>query len=181
MKSGLSAPIRKYGDVYSEIKAFEPPVRCRSLRSSLSELPPSLGELWRDKSPRQARTPSAQRLKGFKEDHLSRRDAGSKPASASRNAAWPWSWNHLDDRGSFSRCPEGMSVFTVWLPQTVKEPNRLSSRASRSLRSKTDDRIRYRIYSSGMCLIFRGLFFEHNADIGQKDHLWTGTNSTLSH
>jgi hypothetical protein len=25
---------------------------------------------------------------------------------------------------------------------------------------------------AGICLIFRGLFFEHNAEIGQKDHLW---------
>ena len=25
-------------------------------------------------------------------------------------------------------------------------------------------------------MIFRGLFFERNADIGQKDHLWMGTN-----
>jgi hypothetical protein len=25
-------------------------------------------------------------------------------------------------------------------------------------------------------LIFRGLFFEHNADIGQKDHVWMDTN-----
>ena len=24
-------------------------------------------------------------------------------------------------------------------------------------------------------MIFRGLFFEHNAEIGQKDHLWMGT------
>jgi hypothetical protein len=26
--------------------------------------------------------------------------------------------------------------------------------------------------TTGICLIFRGLFFEHNAEIGQKDHLW---------
>ena len=25
-------------------------------------------------------------------------------------------------------------------------------------------------------MIFRGLFFEHNADIGQKDHFWMDTN-----
>ena len=24
-------------------------------------------------------------------------------------------------------------------------------------------------------MIFRGLFFEHNADIGQKNHLWADT------
>jgi len=24
-------------------------------------------------------------------------------------------------------------------------------------------------------LIFQGLFFEHNAEIGQKDHLWMDT------
>jgi hypothetical protein len=29
-------------------------------------------------------------------------------------------------------------------------------------------------------LIFRGLFFEHNAEIGQKDHLWMDT-SELPH
>jgi hypothetical protein len=28
-------------------------------------------------------------------------------------------------------------------------------------------------------LIFRGLFFEHNADIGQKDHLWMYTNDPV--
>jgi len=27
-----------------------------------------------------------------------------------------------------------------------------------------------------MYLIFRGLFFERNADIGRKSHLWMGTN-----
>jgi hypothetical protein len=26
--------------------------------------------------------------------------------------------------------------------------------------------------TAGICVIFRGLFFEHNAEIGQKDHLW---------
>ena len=26
-----------------------------------------------------------------------------------------------------------------------------------------------------MWLIFRGLFFEHNVEVGQKDLLWTGT------
>jgi len=25
-------------------------------------------------------------------------------------------------------------------------------------------------------MIFRGLFFSHNAEIGQKDHLWTDTS-----
>jgi hypothetical protein len=30
--------------------------------------------------------------------------------------------------------------------------------------------------TAGICLIFRGLFFEHNAEIVQKDHLWVGTN-----
>jgi len=25
-------------------------------------------------------------------------------------------------------------------------------------------------------LIFRGLFFEHSAELGQKDHLWIDTN-----
>jgi len=30
----------------------------------------------------------------------------------------------------------------------------------------------------GIWLIFRGLFFEHIADIGQKDHLWMD-NSTF--
>ncbi len=30
--------------------------------------------------------------------------------------------------------------------------------------------------TAGICLIFRGLFFEHNTDIGQKDHLWMNTN-----
>jgi hypothetical protein len=30
--------------------------------------------------------------------------------------------------------------------------------------------------TTGICLIFRGLFFEHNAEIGQKDHLWMDTN-----
>jgi hypothetical protein len=29
--------------------------------------------------------------------------------------------------------------------------------------------------TAGIYLIFRGLFFEHNADIGQKDHLWMDT------
>jgi hypothetical protein len=29
---------------------------------------------------------------------------------------------------------------------------------------------------TGMCLIFRALFFECNADIGQKDHFWMGTS-----
>jgi hypothetical protein len=29
---------------------------------------------------------------------------------------------------------------------------------------------------AGICLIFRGLFFEHNAEIGQKEHLWMDTN-----
>jgi len=28
---------------------------------------------------------------------------------------------------------------------------------------------------AGICLIFRGLFFEHNAKIGLKDHLWMDT------
>ena len=27
-----------------------------------------------------------------------------------------------------------------------------------------------------ICLIFRGLFFERNAGIGQKDHLWLDTS-----
>ena len=31
------------------------------------------------------------------------------------------------------------------------------------------------VQDQGMCLIFRGLFFEHNAEIGQKDHLWMDT------
>ncbi len=30
--------------------------------------------------------------------------------------------------------------------------------------------------TTDICLIFRGLFFEHNAEIGQKDHLWMGAN-----
>ena len=30
--------------------------------------------------------------------------------------------------------------------------------------------------TTGIYLIFRGLFFEHNAEIGQKGHLWMGTN-----
>jgi len=34
--------------------------------------------------------------------------------------------------------------------------------------------------TTGICLIFRGLFFEHNADIGQKDHLWMDTKLFLS-
>jgi hypothetical protein len=34
-------------------------------------------------------------------------------------------------------------------------------------------------YPQAYGLLFRGLFFEHNADIGQKDHLGTGTNSKL--
>ena len=29
--------------------------------------------------------------------------------------------------------------------------------------------------TTDICLIFRGLFFEHNAEIGQKDHLWMDT------
>jgi len=29
--------------------------------------------------------------------------------------------------------------------------------------------------TTGIWLIFRGLFFEHNADIGQKDHLGMDT------
>jgi hypothetical protein len=29
---------------------------------------------------------------------------------------------------------------------------------------------------ASICLIFRGLFFEHNTNIGQKDHLWIDTN-----
>ena len=28
-------------------------------------------------------------------------------------------------------------------------------------------------------MIFRGLFFEHNEEIGQKDHLWMDTNYIL--
>jgi hypothetical protein len=28
-------------------------------------------------------------------------------------------------------------------------------------------------------LIFQALFFGHNAKIGEKDHLWTGTDQTL--
>jgi len=28
---------------------------------------------------------------------------------------------------------------------------------------------------AGICLIFRGLFFEHNVDIGQIGHLWMDT------
>lgn len=31
--------------------------------------------------------------------------------------------------------------------------------------------------SAGICLIFRALFFEHNAEGGRKDHLWTNTSS----
>ena len=31
--------------------------------------------------------------------------------------------------------------------------------------------------NAGIYLIFRGLYFERNADIGQKVHLWMGTNS----
>jgi len=34
--------------------------------------------------------------------------------------------------------------------------------------------------TTGIYLIFRGLFFEHNAEIGQKDHLWMDTASTYS-
>jgi len=30
--------------------------------------------------------------------------------------------------------------------------------------------------TAGICLIFRGLFFEHNSEIGQKDHFWMDTN-----
>ena len=30
--------------------------------------------------------------------------------------------------------------------------------------------------TTGIYVIFRGLFFEHNADIMQKDHLWIDTN-----
>jgi len=30
--------------------------------------------------------------------------------------------------------------------------------------------------TTGIYLIFRGLFFEHNAEIEQKDHLWMDTN-----
>ncbi|MBW1735941.1 MAG: flagellar hook-length control protein FliK [Deltaproteobacteria bacterium] len=30
--------------------------------------------------------------------------------------------------------------------------------------------------TAGIWLIFRGLFFEQNAEIGQKGHLWTDTN-----
>jgi hypothetical protein len=30
--------------------------------------------------------------------------------------------------------------------------------------------------TAAICLIFRGLFFEHNAEIGQKDHFWMDTN-----
>ena len=30
--------------------------------------------------------------------------------------------------------------------------------------------------TAGIYLIFRGLFFEHNADIGQKDRFWMDTN-----
>jgi len=29
-------------------------------------------------------------------------------------------------------------------------------------------------------LIFRGLFFSHNDEIGQKDHFWMGTNYEAS-
>jgi len=33
--------------------------------------------------------------------------------------------------------------------------------------------------TAGICLIFRGLFFEHNAEIGQKDYLWMDTMQFL--
>ena len=33
--------------------------------------------------------------------------------------------------------------------------------------------------TTGICLTFRGLFFEHNADIGQKEHFWMDTNWKL--
>jgi len=29
---------------------------------------------------------------------------------------------------------------------------------------------------AGICIIFRGLFFEHNTEIGQKEYLWMDTN-----
>jgi len=29
--------------------------------------------------------------------------------------------------------------------------------------------------TAGIYVIFRGSFFEHNAEIGQKDHLWKDT------
>jgi len=29
---------------------------------------------------------------------------------------------------------------------------------------------------AGICIIFRGLFFEHNTAIGQKEYLWMDTN-----
>ncbi len=34
--------------------------------------------------------------------------------------------------------------------------------------------------TTGICLLFRGLFFEHNAEIGQKDHLWMDTTYILT-
>jgi hypothetical protein len=34
--------------------------------------------------------------------------------------------------------------------------------------------------TTGICLIFRGLFFEHNAKIGQKDHLWMDTSYIIN-
>ena len=31
------------------------------------------------------------------------------------------------------------------------------------------------ILTTVILILFRGLFFEHNAEIGQKDHLWMDT------
>ena len=35
--------------------------------------------------------------------------------------------------------------------------------------------------TAGICLIFRGLFFEHNTEIEQKDHLWMNTIYNLQY
>ena len=33
--------------------------------------------------------------------------------------------------------------------------------------------------TAGICRIFRGLSFEHNTEIVQKDYLWMDTNSAI--
>ncbi len=46
---------------------------------------------------------------------------------------------------------------------------------SRSPAEKNGIKRHVKKITTGICLIFRGLFFKHNAEIGQKDRLWMGT------
>ena len=55
------------------------------------------------------------------------------------------------------------SYSTVFMSLLINEDFRSRSRHAKKI-------------TTGICLIFQGLFFEHNAEIGQKDHLWMATN-----